>query len=473
MKRFLLVCIVAGFASCKGEISAPRPNVILIMADDLGWGDTGFNGNAVIQTPNLDMLASKGMVFNRFYSASAVCSPTRASCLIGRNPYRTNVVTANSGYLKKEEVTLAEVLKNHGYQTGHFGKWHLGTLTTKIRDANRGRPGNTEEFSIPSQHGFEVFFSTESKVPTFDPMMKPKVFQNEKGESLRYGWAAVDDGDSSEAYGTHYWNGKEMMVQEGLRGEDSEIIVDKAMDFMKESSVTGDPFFAVIWLHAPHLPVVADERHRNVYKTHELQEQLYFGTITALDEQIGKLWGTLVDLDEEQNTILWFCSDNGPENGTPGTAGIFRERKRSLYEGGVRVPAFCVWENGIQPNQKSSVPMVTSDYFPTILDMLSIDHQLNRPMDGISLEKVISGDQKERAAPIGFLFAKKISWVNDQYKLISTDEGKTFELYDLIRDPKEANDIAAENEELVEQMRKELFKWKKSVENSRQGGDYL
>lgn len=473
MKRFLLFCIVVGFACCKEELPVQRPNVILIMADDLGWGDTGFNGNSVIQTPNLDKLAGKGMVFNRFYSASAVCSPTRASCLIGRNPYRTNVITANSGYLKKEEVTLAEVLKSHGYHTGHFGKWHLGTLTTKIKDANRGRPGNAEEFSIPTQHGFEVFFSTESKVPTFDPMVKPKVFQTEKGEGLRYGWEAIDDGDSSEAYGTHYWNGKEMMVQEDLTGDDSKIIIDKAMDFIKESSATEDPFFSVIWLHTPHLPVVADEKHRNMYKTHDLQEQLYYGTITALDEQIGRLWETLGELGEQQNTMIWFCSDNGPERGTPGSSGIYRERKRSLYEGGVRVPAFCVWENGVQPSQISSVPAVTSDYFPTILDMLSIDHQLNRPMDGVSLKMVMSSEQSERGASIGFLFNNKMSWVSDQYKLISTDEGNTFELYDLIHDPEEKDNIAAGNEELVEQMRKDLLKWKKSVENSQQGGDYL
>ena len=124
---------ISGFV-LKAERST---NVILIMCDDLGWGDTGYNGNKVIKTPSLDQISREGVRFDRFYSASAVCSPTRASCLTGRNPYRTGVFHANQGILRPEELTIAEVLKDNGYTTGHFGKWHLGTLTTKEKDANR------------------------------------------------------------------------------------------------------------------------------------------------------------------------------------------------------------------------------------------------------------------------------------------------------------------------------------------------
>ena len=115
-----------------------KPNIILVMTDDLGWGDTGFNGNKKIITPNIDKLASNGVILDRFYSASAVCSPTRASVMTGRNPYRTDVPHANQGHLKEGEITIAEILKEQGYATGHFGKWHLGTLTKKSRDGNRG-----------------------------------------------------------------------------------------------------------------------------------------------------------------------------------------------------------------------------------------------------------------------------------------------------------------------------------------------
>ena len=158
MKFYFYISVLALFFSCTHEEIPNRPNVIMIMCDDLGWGDTGFNGNEIIKTPNLDLLASKGMVFNRFYSASPVCSPTRASCLTGRNPYRMDIPGANSGHMKMEEVTLAEILRKHKYKTGHFGKWHLGTFTSRIKDANRGRPGVSEHFSIPTQHGFDEFF---------------------------------------------------------------------------------------------------------------------------------------------------------------------------------------------------------------------------------------------------------------------------------------------------------------------------
>ena len=472
MKFFICFPVIALFFSCAHEHIPNRPNVIMIMCDDLGWGDTGFNGNEIIKTPNLDLLASKGMVFNRFYSASPVCSPTRASCLTGRNPYRMDIPNANSGHMKMEEVTLAEILRKHKYKTGHFGKWHLGTLTTRIKDANRGKPGVSEHFSIPTQHGFDEFFSTESKVPTYDPMNKPKIYNEKIGESPRYGWAHIENEEDAEPFGTYYWNGKEMLVEQNLGGDDSKLIMDKAIDFIQSSNKSGNPFFCVIWMHTPHLPVVADKTYRNLYKDLDFQEQLYYGTITAMDEQVGRLWKTLNELEESKNTMIWFSSDNGPENGTPGLSGPFRERKRSLYEGGVRVPAFCVWENGIAPSQSSSVPMVTSDYLPTILDMISIKHNLVRPMDGISLKRIINGNQKERGESIGFLFREKMSWVNDRYKLISTDNGNTFELYDLIQDPEEDHDILTNQNEIADRMQNELSNWMNSVNFSRNGGDY-
>ena len=165
-----------------------KPNIILIMTDDQGWFDTGFNGNKRLQTPNLDKLAKKGIILDRFYSAAPVCSPTRASVITGRNPLRIGIPTANQGHMKEEEITIAELLKEEDYVTGHFGKWHLGTLTKKELDSNRGgKEKFFKDFSIPTMHGYDEFFCTESKVPTYDPMVYPKEFQN--GTSKRYGWA--------------------------------------------------------------------------------------------------------------------------------------------------------------------------------------------------------------------------------------------------------------------------------------------
>ena len=472
MKYFAGCLLVLLSMSCDLNKKQDRPNVIMLMCDDLGWGDTGFNGNTIIKTPNLDMLAGKGMIFTRFYTASPVCSPTRASCLTGRNPYRMNIPTANSGFLKTEEVTLAEILRRYDYHTGHFGKWHLGTLTTKITDSNRGRPGNYREFSIPSQHGFDEFFSTEAKVPTFDPMIKPGIYNEKIGESPRFGWKQRLDKDSIDTFGTYYWQGKEMLVTEGLEGDDSKLIMDKALDFIERKHDTDRPFFAVVWLHTPHLPVVADDEHRKLYADLDLKEQLYYGTISAMDEQIGRLWQKLDQLGERENTMLWFCSDNGPENGTPGSSGPYRERKRSLYEGGLRVPAFCVWENTIETNQTSDFPVTTSDYLPTILDMLGISHHLARPMDGASVISVFEGEEAQRTKPMGFLFGAKRSWVTHEYKLISTDDGESYELYNLLNDQEELNDVAAANPEIVKKMKNNLLAWINSVNNSRTGGDY-
>ncbi|MCG8308725.1 MAG: sulfatase-like hydrolase/transferase [Cytophagales bacterium] len=466
----LLTCIIPFIVSCRQK-EAP-PNIILIMCDDLGWGDTGFNGNTKIQTPNLDLLAGKGVTFNRFYSASAVCSPTRGSCLTGRNPYRLGIPNANAGKLKEEEITLPELLEEKGYATAHFGKWHLGTLTAKVKDANRGRPGDASHYSIPSMHGYRRYFVTESKVPTYDPMIKPSYFDTLKGESLRYGWQAVEADRETQPYGTRYWTGIEQDEKENLDGDDSKVIMDRVIPFIENSVEKGEPFFSVIWFHTPHLPVVASEEMMTKYSRYSHREQIYYATISAMDRQVGRLWKKLEELGEAAHTMIWFCSDNGPENRTPGTAGPFRDRKRSLYEGGVRVPAFCVWPDRIEAGSKTDFPMVTSDYLPTVVDYLNLDYPAERPLDGISLKPVLDGKVERRESAIGFHYLKRTSWVTHEHKLISTDNGKTYELYHLLNDPGEKNNIIEENKELADRMKKELTDWIKSCAESANGADY-
>ncbi len=471
--------VFLGITSCNSQNteeiangrSQQKPNIILVMTDDQGWFDAGFNGNKEVKTPNLDNLASQGIILDRFYSASAVCSPTRASVITGRNPLRMDIPNANSGHMKEQEITLPEILKDHGYATGHFGKWHLGTLTKLVKDANRGgRDKHLEHYSIPAMHGYEEYFCTESKVPTFDPMIYPAVFED--GESLRYGWKAKEGGEKTEPYGTAYWKGIEEREILDLNGDDTKVIMNRAIPFIEKSVINNKPFFTTIWIHTPHLPVVSDRDHRNYYSALDLQKQIYYGTLTAMDEQIGRLWTKLEELDLQKQTILWFCSDNGPENNTPGSAGVFRERKRSLYEGGVRVPAFVIWKDHLEEGVKSDFPAVTSDYLPTLLDILDIKFPDSRPIDGLSLWGMLQGEIKVREKPIGFLFKQKLSWVNHQYKLISLNNGETFELYDLIKDKSEQNDIIAAKPEIAAKMKKDLYSWINSVENSKNGMDY-
>ena len=169
MLRHITLSLLCSFAATQ-----ERPNVILVMADDLGWGDLGCQGHPDLKTPHLDALANDGVRFTRFHAAAPVCSPTRASCLTGRHPYRADIRGANSGHLGEHEATLQGVLGEAGYRTGHFGKWHLGTLTKTLRESNRGGPRGLKHFAPPWLRGLEVCFPTEATAPTFDPLKHPQ-----------------------------------------------------------------------------------------------------------------------------------------------------------------------------------------------------------------------------------------------------------------------------------------------------------
>lgn len=475
-KELFLLFLFAGIGcfSCSEPAQLEdirRPNIILIMADDLGWFDVGFNGNNKVKTPNIDLLASNGIIFDRFYAASAVCSPTRASLITGRNPLRTDIPYANEGRMKDEEITIPEILRKEGYSSAHFGKWHLGTLTRSVPDANRGGIAEYHNaYTIPSDHGYDHFFCTESKVPTYDPMIYPLTFA--EGESLTFGWRAVNNMDSTAAYGTAYWVGENQKEETNLSGDDSRVMMDRVIPFIENSIQEEKPFFLTVWFHAPHLPVVCDSIHRSYYKKLDLAEQLYYGSISAMDEQIGRLWGKLVEHDIREETIIFFCSDNGPETDTPGHAGKFRERKRSLYEGGVRVPAFVIWKDHLRKRKRIDYPVVTSDYMPTILELLNLEYPAERPLDGISIMGALEGRDKHRTEPIGFICRPKVSWVNDRYKLIGDTSLGNLELYDLLHDKAERKNIIEKYPQVAEQMKMELSLWLQSVENSKQGMDY-
>lgn len=456
------------------DIPPAKPNVILCMTDDQGWGDTGYNGHPALRTPNLDQMAREGIRFDRFYSGAPVCSPTRGSCLTGRHPYRYGIFFANVGHMKKEEITLAEVLKIQGYTTGHFGKWHLGTVTRKVKESNRGGQRGVKHYSAPWENGFDVCFSTEAKVPTWDPMLKPA------GETNKKWWNSIKPSDPTEPYGTHYWSGPEQMAKDNLSGDDSRVIMDRAIPFIEKTARANQPFFAVIWFHSPHWPVVTGPKYRDMYPGQNEFAQNHFGCITAMDEQIGRLRKKLHNLGIADNTILWFCSDNGPEGRAEGSrrgmgsAGPLRGRKRSLYEGGVRVPGLLVWPSKIKKPRVVKMPCSTSDYFPTVLDVLGyrLPEAKTRPYDGVSLLPLIEGKMSERPRPIGFESGNQVSLTDNRYKIYSRDKGKTFELYDLTDDPGEMRDIAEVRPEILESMKKTLEGWRASCKASNAGEDY-
>jgi arylsulfatase A-like enzyme len=324
-----------------------------------------------------------------------------------------------------------------------------------VVEANRGGPRGAEHYSPPWENGFDVCFSTEAKVPTWDPMKNP---------------------ETGKEYGTHYWKEDGTRETENLEGDDSRVIMDRVLPFIRNSAENDAPFFAVIWFHTPHNPVVAGPEYLERYKDQPEEKRHYYGSITAMDEQFGRLRGALRDLGIDEKTMLWFCADNGPEGKTgegPGSAGPFRGRKRDLLEGGIRVPAILEWPGRIGKPGAIETPCCTSDYFPTILEYLgSRAVERTTPVDGISLVPFIEGNLRDRPAPIAFESGTQLALIDNRYKIYSSDGGKTYSLCDVIDDPHENTDLSEEQPEVLRNMREELERWRASCKNSSTGKDY-
>jgi len=454
------------FLHAAGQTAAAstpdRPNVILCMTDDQGWGDTGYNGHPVLKTPELDAMAAVGLRLNRFYTAAPLCSATRGSVMTGRHPNRFGCFGANYS-IRPEEVTIAEAMKTAGYATGHFGKWHLGPVKA-------GTPIN------PNNSGFHETLSHDN---WFD--INPELCHN---------------------------GGPPKTVE----GETSEIVVSAALSFIRRQAAAKKPFLAVLWFPSPHTPCVAAEKYRKPYKNLSEKEQEYFGEIAGVDAAMGKLRRSLRQMNLAENTLLWFNSDNGPWKEDPGSTGGLRDFKRTIWEGGVRVPCLIEWPARITKPMTSDVPCSTMDIYPTIMDILDlkVPRQVN-PLDGISLLPLIEGTMRQRPKPIPFwkypAAAKRTNpqqyltadeatgtWrtfrndrhpvarrpnelkghaalVDNRYKLHKLAPDR-FELYDIVADPAETRDLAAAKPEVVEKMQADLEAWQLSVEQSLTGRDY-
>ena len=280
-----------------------------------------------------------------------------------------------------------------------------------------------------------------------------------------------------------------------LTGCTAEIVMDKAIPFIRQAAKKKQPFLAVIWFNPPHSPIVGHPEYMAKHYAHLPEpQQHYYSLATSIDAQMGRLREELRELGISRNTILTFTSDNGPgppisrtkkpDSRTQGSAGPFRERKASLYEGGIREPGLIEWPAQIKPNTVIKTACSTLDYLPTIAAHLDIPLP-ERPYDGVNILPILKGEQKERGKPIGFYFRDAVAWSDDRFKLISAAQtkgkrpggvvsfkGKEFVLYDLARDPGETNDISDEHPKIVSKMKAELKQWVDSIETSRLGKDY-
>jgi arylsulfatase A-like enzyme len=383
--------------------------------------------------------------------------------MTGRHPDRYGIYYANSGHIPASEITLAEMVKEQGYTTGHFGKWHLGSLTRDTIDANRGgRPENDQHYSPPWENGFDVCFSTESKVPTWDPMVVPPASAGDVSPKL----------ESGKAFGTYYWDGPGLIETSNLDGDDSRVIMDRVLPFIERAIDSEKPFLAVIWFHSPHLPVLTGEKYKNLYAGLSEDQQQYYGTLTAMDEQIGRLRAYLRELDIEEDTALFFTSDNGPEGPevkgrTQGITKGLNGRKRSLKEGGIRVPGLIEWPGTIQPGVVDQFPAFTSDYFPTIASMIGINiNAYQKSYDGVDLMPILTRARapRGRETPLVFKLRDQVALIDNQYKIYSKDDGEHFQLFDLNNDPQERVDLTETLPELSTELIQSWENWKKESE---------
>jgi arylsulfatase A-like enzyme len=373
---FLSFLTVISFGCDSKKELDPKPNIILVMTDDQGWGQIGYYDHPILKTPHLNAMAENGIRFDRFYAGAPVCSPTRASVLTGRTNDRTAVYT--HGYpMRLQEKTIAEALKAEGYKTAHFGKWHLDGLR------GPGVPILKDDPRNPGKFGFDKWISVTNYFDV-DPLM------SEEGEVKEY------------------------------KGSSSDIIVRQALDFISENNE--DPFFVVIWYGSPHKPWTALERDKKDLPYDIEEKHLdYLGEIVEIDNSIGLLRSELNVMELSENTLIWFNSDNGglPEGGKIGVGGL-RDYKGSVYEGGLRVPCIIEWPGYIDEGQISHYPASTMDIFPTIAEILNLPPQvMTNPVDGSSIFHLFTENCMTREKPIPFKFENKGALIDNNYKLVA------------------------------------------------------
>jgi arylsulfatase A-like enzyme len=430
LRSFVSAISIAVLTGCAGQTGQPRPNIILLMADDQGWGQTGYYNHPVLKTPNLDAMAESGLRLDRFYAGAPVCSPTRASVLTGRANDRTGV-PSHGHALRLQEKTIAEALKAEGYATGHFGKWHLNALR------GPGVPIFRDDPNGPAAFGFDRWVSVTNFFDV-DPLMS-------------------DQGEFKE-----------------FKGTSSEVIVSEALKFIRANVEAERSFFVVIWDGSPHSPWVAGDEDSEPFSQLDPRSRAHYGELVAFDRSVGILRETLRELDAAENTILWYCSDNGGlPRIEPSTTGGLRDFKGSVWEGGLRVPSIIEWPAVIKA-RISDHPASTMDIFPTLVDILSLPQSvMGDPVDGISIKSLFTREVTEREVPIPFRFRDQGALIDNNFKLVATSrKEQAFELYDLEKDPGESSDISGDYPEVFEDMISEFQEWSATVDASVQGRDY-
>lgn len=423
------VLMLLGWAGAASGAERP-PNIVLIYADDLGSADVGFNGRTEWGTPNLDRLAARGTVFTRFYTAAAVCCPSRGAMLTGKATIHCGV-RRNEDDLPATEVTIAEALKARGYATALFGKWHHGRP-----------PGQGQAYVHPMDQGFDEFFGFTDAI---------------------HAW---------EKFPTALWEGRE---RRPVAGYADDLFTDRAVAFFGRHR--DRPFFLYLPYTAPHFHVEAPDDevalHRGRFREADPARPLnasYAAMVTRLDKNVGRLLAALDSLGLADGTLVVFTSDHGAtfEAGNQGTSSFhdsnrpFRGQKRTLWEGGLRVPAVASWPGRIPVGVTSRAIGQMTDLLPTLLAAAGGEPDPSWQVDGVDLLPAWTG---RSPGPERTLFWEWRSEGSDQraalrgdLKLVVTSAGKP-ELFNVAEDPAERRNVAAEHQEIYQRLQDELDAW--------------
>jgi len=402
-----------------------HPNIILILADDLGYGDVGYQGQQKVHTPNIDHLATQGMRFTQFYAGATVCAPSRASLMTGLHTGHTPI-RGNRGFqpegqypLADSSLTIATVLQQHGYTTGAFGKWGLGY------------PGST---GIPSKKGFATFFGYNC-------------------QSLAHNY-----------YPDHLWDNDSIVHLDGATYS-ADLIHQHAMRFIRENKA--HPFFLYLAYTLPHaqLQVPHDSVYANYLNLfHDSLHATFAAMVTRLDRYVGEILAQIKEEGLAANTLILFTSDNGPHREGGGDpdffngSGNFRGIKRDLYEGGIREPFIAVWPGRIKARTTSEYTGAFWDLFPTFEQLAGIP--LTKNIDGLSILPVLEGQPGKQHEYLYWEFHENNGRQAVRYGKwkgvrlnVSKDPNAPIELYDLEKDPGEKHNIAPEHAIIVRQIK--------------------
>lgn len=359
-------------------LTAAPPNIIVIVADDLGYGDLGFTGNKKIKTPNLDGLSRDGATFTHFYSPAQVCSPTRAATITGRMPHRLGIysfIGGSSGsltHLPKSEITIPQLLRKNGYQTAIIGKWHNSLIQVQMKRADAGKN------DIPSMdhYGFDYWICSDDNAKIRN---KPNWIRNGKNEGVKEGLAA-------------------------------NIVGKEAVHWLNKERDPDKPFIQFVHFYEPHWYVDAPKDITQQYLdsvTKNKNEAIYFAAVTNVDQEIGNINRTLQQLKIAENTVILFTSDHGPaslENGKRnrnyGTASPYRGHKYGLWDGSIHVPGIVYWPAKIKPNTIIDTPAGAIDWLPTICEITGTPLPENLELDGQSHLPLLLGKQMQRRKPL-------------------------------------------------------------------------